>query len=318
MSGAQLPSALNVTVTCPQGQVVMPDGDSCGCAAGTVLSERGRLWLEAGGGSGGSGGGGGDGGDGGGDSGEDADMVLCEPCVGVFTWSVPGAGTCEWCADGHYYDETDGRCNDCPDWAICRAYTTVQSLVLRPGYWRLTNRTLDARECTEGAAARGARIKLEPGLEPLGPCVGGNWSHADTGCGADGGECLRRGSYCRPGHEGPLCVSCVKDDTFYDEGKQQCENCSSRSLGLVLFMTLVGIALLSVLGCVGYRQCNPQAQGVTRTARKTAARIYMRVTMLVRDTHLLVRLKIMVGFYQVVGVLRTTYRVNLPAEYDKP
>ena len=81
-------------------------------------------------------------------------------------------------------------------------------------------------------------------------------------------------------------------------------------------MTLVGIALLFVLGCVGYRQCNPQAQGVTRTARKTAARIYMRVTMLVRDTHLLVRLKIMVGFYQVVGVLRTTYRVNLPAEYD--
>ena len=54
---------------------------------------------------------------------------------------------------------------------------------------------------------------LEPGLEPLGPCVGGNWSHADTGCGADGGECLRRGSYCRPGHEGPLCVSCVKDGT---------------------------------------------------------------------------------------------------------
>ena len=104
-------------------------------------------------------------------------------------------------------------------------------------------------------------------------------------------------------------MSCVKDDTFYDESKQQCEHCSSRSLGLVLFTTLVGIALLSVLGVVCYRKCNPQAQGVTRTARKTAARTYMRVTMLVRDTHLLVRLKIMVGFYQVVGVLRTTYRV---------
>ena len=79
----------------------MPDGDSCGCAAGTVLSERGRLWLEAGGG-------------GGGEPDEDEGIALCEPCVGVFTWSLPGAGQCEWCAAGHYYDETDRRCNDCP------------------------------------------------------------------------------------------------------------------------------------------------------------------------------------------------------------
>ena len=38
--------------------------------------------------------------------------------------------------------------------------------------------------------------------------------------------------------------------------------------------------------------------------------------MLARDTDVVIRLKIMVGFYQVVGVLRTTYRVSLPSEYD--
>ena len=284
----------------------MPDGDSCGCAAGTVLSERGRLWLEAGGGSS--------------DVAGDEDMVLCEACVGVFTWSVPGAGTCEWCADGHYHDEVDGRCNDCPDWAVCRAYTTIATLVLRPGYWRLTNRTLDARECAESVAEATAKAKLagedqelelfDHNVDQFGPCVGGNFSHA----GEDG---LRRGAYCRPGHEGPLCLSCVKESTYFDDGTQQCEDCSKRSVGLVLFTTIVGVALLLVLAAVCYRKCNPNATGPRqRAVRKTASRLYMRATMLVRDTHLLVRLKIMVGFYQVVGVLRTTYRVKLPAEYD--
>ena len=85
-----------------------------------------------------------------------------------------------------------------------------------------------------GAAARGKRAELEPDLPLLGPCVGGSWGRADAtdrrgGCdeGSTEGSCIRRGAYCQAGHEGPLCRSCVREGTFYDEGTQQCEVRSS-------------------------------------------------------------------------------------------
>ena len=59
----------------------MPDGDSCGCAPGTVL-KPGAAALRAAGAW-------------------DADQALCEACAGV-RWSELGAGGCAHCAAGYY------------------------------------------------------------------------------------------------------------------------------------------------------------------------------------------------------------------------
>ena len=295
VSGAQVPSVVNISVACPEGQVVLADGDSCGCAPGTILSERGALWLEMGKGDVG-----------------DEEMTLCEACEGYGTWSLAGADTCAWCAEGFYLDEGDGRCNDCPNWAICGAYTTIETLRLRQGYWRLTNRTLDARECAKGAGL-GARSRTKSPKEEVAvleqgqQCVGGDWS-----------DIVRRGAYCQPGHYGPLCNSCLEDDKYFDEGSRRCESCAKKSHGgLLVAAALAGALLLTLLMCRCYWHRYAQHTTVIRI-RKAAQQVVMRWKLLVRDTSLLVRLKIMVGFYQVVGVLKSTYGCAQPHTHHLP
>ena len=161
-------------------------------------------------------------------------------------------------------------------------------------------------------------------------CGGGNWTDVgtDEACNGPeevgsgevtiGGACLRRGAYCRPGHYGPLCNGCVEDGTFFDEAERRCTPCAKRSGGLVIAAALVAAVLLAVLSCFGYQHLHRRARdgAITHRIRKMAARGMMRAKLLARNTEFFIRLKIMVGFYQVVGVLKSTYGVDLPPEYD--
>ena len=124
-------------------------------------------------------------------------------------------------------------CTPCPSFATCAPYTTIETLQLRSNMWRLTNRTLDARECATGDVSRS-------------PCLGGNTSDDEVGSG-----------YCTPGHEGPLCAVCTGQDHYYNEDRMTCIHCVSSLYWLEpvmrYFVPLLAIALDEGNRCLVYQ-----------------------------------------------------------------
>ena len=208
----QIPQTANLSTFCPMGQVPMPDGDSCGCAAGTVLKPGAAALMAAGV--------------------WEADEGLCEACP-VTTWSVVGADACDHCAAGYYYSEPAAKgsspCSPCPSFAVCSPYTTLETLQLRSNMWRLTNRTLDARSCATSGDVRRS------------PCMGGSQSADETGSG-----------YCAQGHEGPLCGVCTEVNHHYDVDQMTCIDCGSSLYWLEpllkYLLPLLAIAILMAMG----------------------------------------------------------------------
>jgi hypothetical protein len=215
----QIPATVMITVLCPEGQVPMANGDSCGCAAGTILKAGVATLLALGR--------------------WDADEGFCEPCSDVL-WSVAGADRCEHCREGYYWrgPATNGTsaCASCPPSAVCEAFTTLETLQLQNNLWRLNNRTLDVWECATSGDVRRS------------PCVGGKQSGDETGSG-----------YCAPGHAGPLCAVCTERDRFYHTGRMSCVDCGGSLVWMQTLLTYVlpvvvlGIAWLAGKGLVKYR-----------------------------------------------------------------
>ena len=165
LGGELVDSTLNVTVVCPVGQEVMPDGESCGCTAGTVLRSGAvpgaPAQIEVGEG-------------------------LCEPCPIEGTSSELG-GACAICAAGWYKlsDDTPAEdCNQCPEWARCaEAGNTLATLELLPGYWRVSNRSSDVWPCASGGNnSSPCEGGSHPGASGDGYCIDGHAGALCEGC----------------------------------------------------------------------------------------------------------------------------------------
>ena len=291
----QIPQTANLSTFCPMGQVPMPDGDSCGCAAGTVLKPGAAALMAAGV--------------------WEADEGLCEACP-VTTWSVVGADACDHCAAGYYYSEPAAKgsspCSPCPSFAVCSPYTTLETLQLRSNMWRLTNRTLDARSCATSGDVRRS------------PCMGGSQSADETGSG-----------YCAQGHEGPLCGVCTEVNHHYDVDQMTCIDCGSSLYWLEpllkYLLPLLAIAILMAMGAglierrperlrflwkrlIKIRLLAVDANVFTRLkVRATPNRTDRVAALLIPSPSLASQL--LVGFYQVCGALPKVYDVRLPPEY---
>ena len=96
---------------------------------------------------------------------------------------------------------------------MCAPYTTIETLQLRYNTWRLSNRTLDARQC------------ITSGDKSNSPCVGGSQSGPSEG-----------GGYCIAGHQGPLCQGCMEKDHHYIKHRQSCERCGDDLFWLETFL----------------------------------------------------------------------------------
>ena len=269
----QLGPTVNVTAFCPAGQVPMPDGDHCGCAAGTVLKPGAEALLAAGV--------------------WEADENLCEACPGVL-WSKTGADACSHCAADYYYvgPSVNGSasCAACPSFAACPPYTTLETLRLRSNMWRLTNRTLDARECATSGDLRRS------------PCVGGGQSGDETGSG-----------YCAPGHTGPLCGVCKEENHFYDSDQMACVDCGDNLFWLYPLLRYL-LPLLAIGIVIG---------ASTLLIEHAPERLHflskrlVKMRLLAVDANVYTRIKLLVGFYQVCSALPKVYGVRLPDEYRR-
>uniref|UniRef100_A0A7S2D0A1 Tyrosine-protein kinase ephrin type A/B receptor-like domain-containing protein n=1 Tax=Florenciella parvula TaxID=236787 RepID=A0A7S2D0A1_9STRA len=100
---------------------------------------------------------------------DEAGQLYCEKCssspkFGPEYWSEEGAFECDQCVLGYYsdgqtagdYPDCDGaletcaptRCAKCPSGVECRSSgITIESLVMKPGFFRFTETSSDVREC---------------------------------------------------------------------------------------------------------------------------------------------------------------------------
>ena len=181
-------------------------------------------------------------------------MVACEPCVDGVT-NDEGSVRCNACPSNSeaapnrrqcvcsagFYGECDGstcECNECPWGAECpKPGTTLRTLSLQKGFWRLTEASLDIRRCNEFYA-----------------CEGGGAN--DTGC--------------RAGHHGPLCHIC--DPGFAKTGGL-CAPCPSDRKAFNVFVTASAPFALAVVLILLIRSANPPegAQDVFSGVTKIAA-----------------------------------------------
>eukprot|EP00966_Prymnesium_polylepis_P288265 6658297-Prymnesium_polylepis.1 len=86
------------------------------------------------------------------------------------------------------------ECKDCLSGATCGENTSLATVKLLPGHWRLSETSEVVSKCEEIGTAQS-------------PCKGGSDASG----------------YCREGHTGPLCKLCTEDNKFYLEGS--CVSC---------------------------------------------------------------------------------------------
>ena len=103
---------------------------------------------------------------------------VCEPCASPLTTSGAGATNCDACEKGSYLD-LNGTCHECPEGVKCDKPGKLETLKLKPGYFRGKPESTEVYPCTLGEAA----------------CPGGNQTGNDL---------------CSDGYEGPLCDMLVR------------------------------------------------------------------------------------------------------------
>ena len=165
--------------------------------------------------------------------------------------------------------------------AECTWNATVATLNLTPGYWRLSNTSLDIRACWES----------NPNFQEA--CAGG------SDAGIDGSGYCRTDADSDSLNSGPLCRVC-SDGYFFDEG--ECTRCPSGG-GLVhaiLVMALVVIGAFVVIGAV-YRLAR------THSFLRKWARILLGQ---IAATGPVAKGKIVFAFLQLTLVLPSVYEVS--------
>ena len=224
-------------------------------------------------------------------------QTQCLPCETRLN-STAGATKCTLCANSRYhrteFEASANSCRDCPPRAGCywRA-TTLETVVVDYGYWRLSNLSRDLRSCP-----------MEGGVSP---CCGGSLILDSNGSGASNctrasDDALAADPYCREGHKGPLCSVCVDSGQYFKESDALCRDCPSATYFVVLYLGLFFILLLILV----VLECHHH----TRVARRLR-RLGEKMSAL----ELVARLKHWVSFVQVATVVDLTYSVPAPALY---
>jgi len=210
----------------------------------------------------------------------------CEPCPSGLS-SAPGSSSCDLCAAGRYlaFGQTASAANCilCPPGAFCETNTTVETLKILHGYWRLTTLTSKISACAKTASA---------GDPPA--CKGGTAGAAT----------------CAANHTGPLCEVCLQDHQYFNDGA--CRNCPPADNGIIVAVAV----LLSLLLPVGififvYQQHSPKLWWIS-----VPLRVGMhRAQILMSKFGLVPKVKLLLSFAQVVASLDSTYNVGLPESW---
>jgi hypothetical protein len=113
---------------------------------------------------------------------DEVDSVECTSCLSVFTVTEYGGGT---------RPNTLGTAVECAATTdnVTHGATSLESVRLTPGHWRLGPRSKEVHECITNNG--------------FSPCIGGTDSGEETSF--DDSANYTGSGYCAPGHTGPLC-----------------------------------------------------------------------------------------------------------------
>jgi len=207
-----------------------------------------------------------------------AQCGLCDPQ----TTSSPPFTSCSECDRGtcRYSSEEASTytCKPCHPLATCPLNsTTVPTIVLNDGAWRLTNRSTALQRCRASGG--------------YSPCIGGD----ESGVGGEG--------YCRSGYTGFRCEVCTDGDQFFDAERARCKDCRPPGAYAAIYICLLVLPLL-VLWLLSFVERRGNPQGMARTIKK------LRVS--AKNAALLVKLRIIVGFAQI-GAAASTFSIEVPS-----
>ena len=166
-------------------------------------------------------------------------------------------------------------CHSCISGTACtEPATTLASLPLQAGFWRVSTSSLDVRRCPAAATA-----------------VQNGSSGLSSGChGGAANPCkpsLARGAW----EESPFCLVCNVTDgsRYYDDATSTCLECGGHELGATARAAAALLAAAAVLACL--------AAALRRVRR--AVRLWRHVLRPLQR-RLAVKLKLLLSFYQVV------------------
>ena len=216
------------------------------------------------------------------ESGQD-NMGSCKSCPENSN-SVEGSviiAACK-CNPGYYDSEPESaavECKVCPAGSSCpNAGTTLASITMTHGYYRVSNTSIDLRECPDSS-------------DDSSGCTGG------VGSGEGPCKLLLHGPYCQ------LCT--ITDNThYYSSSESDCVECSGdafRSVGLAIGIVLAGFLLV---GCfIKFRPDRKYERFV---------QLRQRLNIILMQLSGRAKLKQCLGFYQVTTRIADVYVVTMP------
>ena len=125
------------------------------------------------------------------------DAAFCSACLPRQT-SKPGSASCTICVESYYYVDTNStshgsfNCKEClSGGAVCAEGTTLATVELLPGRWRLSGTSEEVVKCYTSSSTEASNASSEIDGNWWSPCKGGG----DPGFEGDG--------YCQLGYSGP-------------------------------------------------------------------------------------------------------------------
>ena len=180
----------------------------------------------------------------------------CDLCA-TGTHSTVGAASCTFCSQGYFLERakqldpfSTSSCTACPkvlvdgalvDGAVCAPNSTTASLVLKPGFWRLSEQTAHLYAC----ARQGD----------------------DSSCA--GGAAVSDAS-CASGRAGPLCEWCLDEQKYWNEEAARCTDCPEpgERLGWAIAVVTLGVASLLLARKMVLKEARDRQGKMRKPARK--------------------------------------------------
>lgn len=197
-----------------------------------------------------------------------------------------GDKICSFCAEGFYlkdvnanssgiWKEPNNFCLPCPLNAECMIHTNLETIAIKPGFWRDSIYTKTIYPC------RFPQV-----------CVG---SHAKV----SRQQSKENGRYCKEGHKGPICEVCVESKKYFTSTVGECVHCPS-FLRLALIPVIL-IIIAAIIAIVIYFKFFQQQLKTT--------------LMIISSINLQAKFKVLISFFQVVVTLESVYGVPIHPEF---